>query len=881
MSFEVDPDAVRGFMRPAPASFPPIVPSPWPLSSLSARLEKLPQVICGPVLRQVTPRSVTVWIVLRNAAAVTLKVNEVTGGNATLISPPAKRATTAIGTHLHMVAVTARWAQDKLGEGKLYSYDLEFDFDQPVGNPAVSHMSLSQATLASDDMREFAYSGFSLPTFVLPPANLEKLRLIHGSCRKPNGGVSGRKKLPDKGSPDMLAVLDDLIEAKAGEPLERPHQLFLSGDQIYSDEVADVLLLLLTDAGDVLLGWEEKLPGLGSSSAFAAKTLEPATRASTFDSAGFTTSDRRSHLMSLGEYLSMYLFAWSPVLWPKVLPDLIDVPLPDEMFKLADQQKEQRLEVEAYASTLTKVRRALANVPSYMICDDHEITDDWNMTREFCEQVYGKPLGMRIMQNGMLAYALCQAWGNLPEQFEDHAANPAGLKLLRKLAGVNAATYDSQSKDIQKIVGLQDAAALAAFMTGAQMYAVQHVGGATVGIRDVFVNDGTLRYNYSVEGPGHQVIVTDTRTWRSWPRDGAVEQPDLLSVGEIGIQVGGAPSLGKHLQIIVVSTNMPNIPPARAAEALLNVLDSKVYEYDLYDAWSFPSLSFDRLIAELADRQPQDNSTPPANSGRVVILSGDVHSSYANRLAFWRKRRPGDSPNNPRPAQVVFAQLVSSALKNESQPTIGQHHDGYGYAPHWYAEALLPPQIEEGVYGWAFNPGSTQGIQVGKQQLTIHDINGDINVEVPFFVNPQNPSVHHHSMNYFKLKQSARTTITTPPDYEYRVDQIHASALGQALPPPPNVASVGSGTSAASRKAALDAYDKAAAAYRRKKKHAAGTSIVGRNNISEITFTWGTGEDKAVHHTVMWKDPGASKLSWARFTVPLGLNDSRFKPVPL
>jgi hypothetical protein len=43
--------------------------------------------------------------------------------------------------------------------------------------------------------------------------------------------------------------------------LERPHQLFLTGDQIYADEVADVLLVALTDAGDTLLGWKEELPG--------------------------------------------------------------------------------------------------------------------------------------------------------------------------------------------------------------------------------------------------------------------------------------------------------------------------------------------------------------------------------------------------------------------------------------------------------------------------------------------------------------------------------------------------------------------------------------------------------------------------------------------
>ena len=39
------------------------------------------------------------------------------------------------------------------------------------------------------------------------------------------------------------------------------------------------------------------------------------------------------------------------------------------------------------------VRRILANVPTYMICDDHEITDDWNLTQEWRNRVLGTNLG--------------------------------------------------------------------------------------------------------------------------------------------------------------------------------------------------------------------------------------------------------------------------------------------------------------------------------------------------------------------------------------------------------------------------------------------------------------------------------------------------------
>ena len=63
------------------------------------------------------------------------------------------------------------------------------------------------------------------------------LRIVHGSCRRPHANV-----------PDLLADLDGLIEKARTNGLERPHQLFMTGDQIYADDVATSLLHLATDA---------------------------------------------------------------------------------------------------------------------------------------------------------------------------------------------------------------------------------------------------------------------------------------------------------------------------------------------------------------------------------------------------------------------------------------------------------------------------------------------------------------------------------------------------------------------------------------------------------------------------------------------------------
>jgi hypothetical protein len=198
------------------------------------------------------------------------------------------RPTIAVGHALHIVAVTAHPIPPFMGltEGNVYLYNVAFD----------GGLGFAAATNFAD----LAYAPYSLPSFCLPPKDLNKVRLIHGSCRMPH--ASG---------PDALALLDVLIEQAASNAQDRPHQLLLMGDQIYADDVADSLLLLLTDAGDALLNtsptgvplppWTEILPGLNTPS----KSLPPYWRTAPLEKAGFTSVDLRSQLMSLGEYLAM------------------------------------------------------------------------------------------------------------------------------------------------------------------------------------------------------------------------------------------------------------------------------------------------------------------------------------------------------------------------------------------------------------------------------------------------------------------------------------------------------------------------------------------------------------------------------------------------
>ena len=260
-------------------------------------------------------------------------------------------------------------------------------------------------------------------------------------------------------------------------PPDRPHQLLLTGDQIYADDVADGLLLMLMDASETLLGWSETLAQKPDGPAKRLADWPSYHRILVLSTAGFTSDDLKSHLMSLGEFLSMYLFVWSDVVWPKdvPMPTFADVraavlePITSSPQRVKDaitgllETKRHTIEEELryvaeLRSTLPSVRRALANIPTYMMCDDHEVTDDWNMTRRFCEGVYGTSLGRRVVQNALVAFSVCQAWGNAPERFAapatPGAAILANLEQVGSAANSGAGVYEDASLALQTLVGV-------------------------------------------------------------------------------------------------------------------------------------------------------------------------------------------------------------------------------------------------------------------------------------------------------------------------------------------------------------------------------------------------------------------------------------------
>src|SRR5216683_4795567 len=403
---------------------------PW--TPLAERFLNLPLILAGPMLRRSEPRAVSVWLALKEPRRVTLRIYARDAGGDLVQQLEGTRHTVRLGDHLHIVAVTARAASgdEQLAWGGLYYYDLFFQPDDAVeGLAAASQLStpgiLNSDSSAADPLHRLVYPGHPLPGFILPPEDLNHIRLLHGSCRKPQG--VGK---------EMLSAIDTMLEASPQDVANRPQQLFMTGDQIYADDVAASLLFALIDAGKFLLqeNQEEVLPLVNA----PASTLAPGGRSAIVrNRAMFTTTTPENHLLSWSEYATMYLFAWSDVLWPDEMPGAGDIwkaypgaqPEDAQQKKVQGKYEDERERLHEFRATLPQVRRALANIATYTICDDHDVTDDWFLDGAWCRRVLVSSLGRRIVRNALLAYALFQAWGNTPDQFDA----PNGLALLNTL----------------------------------------------------------------------------------------------------------------------------------------------------------------------------------------------------------------------------------------------------------------------------------------------------------------------------------------------------------------------------------------------------------------------------------------------------------------
>lgn len=374
------------------------------------------QIIAGPIIREATQKSITFWMVLSADLPIQAELKNATGNivyQKNLTNQEQQRV--QVGLHAFIVLVTLK-PDEELSLAERYHYQFILTCNDGINR------SLKEL------LPDIVYPNHESPSFVIKH---EVSNLLHGSCRKPHFD-----------SADALVEIDGVIEQALENPELQPDMLIMSGDQVYIDDVAGPTLAAIHNTIEHLGLFHEDLPYedlsnseqlLTHDKSFYQRTgLLPDNEAnktliSVFFKAKrkpiFTSVNANNHLVSLAEVIAMYCLVWSPQMWqiPQNDPDnLSDEKVPDE-FKA--KFAEERFVIKKFTEGLSKVRRALAHLPVYMIFDDHDVTDDWNLTRGWEDAVYGNPLAKRIIGNSLIGYWLCQGWGNAPNKFQTLTQN--------------------------------------------------------------------------------------------------------------------------------------------------------------------------------------------------------------------------------------------------------------------------------------------------------------------------------------------------------------------------------------------------------------------------------------------------------------------------
>ena len=620
----------------------------------------LPLVLAGPLLRRVDTESVSVWMALSSAADVTVTVfqgSQTSTGAGTASGPVVATGTAhtrTFGSQLHVALVRAA-ATTALAPGSIYSYDVV------VGGRGLKDLGLLRdATSDSSGQPNvdvhaprhvaLGYELDRLPSFAMAGAALADLKIVHTSCRKSNGE-----------GPDALAWVDDEIKDHQLDPVQRPHQLFLTGDQIYANDVGACLLPLLSALGSELVGFTEHLPIAGQDVEASMANLPPLRRQRLVrEIARFTSTDAANHLLTFSEWVGMYLLAFSPHAWRALAtPANLFTAGPaqaaawhltdwETLYKNTDGWRthkdpktgktteeiitEETARVQQWRDATPKVARALANVPTYMICDDHEITDDWYLTKRWRSRVLTAPLGRQVVRNGLMAYTVFQGWGNDPAAFELKGQTlPPNLQVLQAVesfASDGMPTTQATRNTLDELLGLTQP-----------------------------VVDPKAVFSYQVPGPLHLVRVLDTRTRRRY--DGEGDSPPKLLGDSLDSQLPAGPLTDGRTLLVVVSAAPVLFP------RLFDVLVQPV-----------AAVSFELTHHLFGEDDPKDPRAPGAtitgaeqwdlegwhaveasheaflrrcgSYQRVVLLSGDVHFASSMVLDFWGKgRRRRGQPSRP------------------------------------------------------------------------------------------------------------------------------------------------------------------------------------------------------------------------------------------
>ena len=308
----------------------------------------LPRVLAGPIVRRVEPASCSFWVALSEQATVTARVWHGEKSAPVPDSDPAARRGPARHTrdrhrpahrrrhrrHVRHAAAGGRALLVRPEVRARRRYDVR---------PARREAARGRGPSGADHQRRGRGSAASRPRLregqaavvPRPAVDVRADRSAHaggGPAPRPRQLPAARQRRRRRARP--------VSPSSSRTTPTRPHQLHLTGDQIYADDVADAVPARSSPRSAAELTGAQSLPGFppdprtgGTGSTPVTGAGLPGTIANLpamrrkwllWQLAGFTGSDTQNHLITFPEFVAHYLLAWSPRVW-RAVPTFADV----------------------------------------------------------------------------------------------------------------------------------------------------------------------------------------------------------------------------------------------------------------------------------------------------------------------------------------------------------------------------------------------------------------------------------------------------------------------------------------------------------------------------------------------------------------------------
>src|SRR5918995_1958956 len=283
--------------------------------------------------------------------------------------------------------------------------------------------------------------------------------------------------------------------------------------------------------------------------------------------------------------------------------------------EVANFEEYTRLYRESWGEPV--MRWLLSVVPTAMVIDDHDMHDDWLISREWIEEMRREPWWEEREISGLMSYWVYQHLGNLspreleenPEYREAREAEDS-VPVLRRFARREARVPEGKRWSFCTDIGK---------------------------VRVVVTDDRTGRV---LDHDRRSIF--DDEEWR-WVEDHATGDFDHLLIGTTDPFL-----LGPGLHYVEAWNEAVCEGTWGGAAARLGERMRRALDFDHWAAFQFP---FHRLVELLEEVGSGRRGQPPATIG---VLSGDVHHAYVADVAF---------PRDARVTSHVF-QAVCSPFRN-------------------------------------------------------------------------------------------------------------------------------------------------------------------------------------------------------------------------